>query len=192
MKFFTAVSGIVLAASGVAAQLTAPMQNYNVSSPVSNGPYVAGQVLPCTIQLFDTVPTVPQLTISLTSATSSNVSYVISSSVDVSKTSASAKQNGNVTYYEHSVNYNIPSTVTPGTYNVVFLDTLTNTHLDVPINVLPVASTPSASSAAGTGSSAAPTASVFKPSSDVASMAPGLTTKAIVSLAGVAALAYMF
>ena len=135
---------------------------------------------------------VPQLTISLTSATSSNVSYVISSSVDVSKTSASAKQNGNVTYYEHSVNYNIPSTVTPGTYNVVFLDTLTNTHLDVPINVLPVASTPSASSAAGTGSSASPTASIFKPSSDVGSMAPGLTTKVIVSLAGVAALAYMF
>ncbi|KAI8376955.1 hypothetical protein BD560DRAFT_391263 [Blakeslea trispora] len=192
MKFFTAVSGIAFALSSVAAQLTAPMQNYNVSSPVSNGPYVAGRVLPCTIQLFDTVPTVPQLTISLT-ATSSNTSYVIASTVDVSKTSASAKQNGNVTYYEHSVNYNIPATVAPGTYNVVFLDTLTNTHLDVPINVLPVASTPSANSATGSGASAAPTSSVFKPSTnDVASIAPSLTTKAIVSLAGVATLAYMF
>lgn len=55
MKFTAIASGIILAASSVAAQLTAPMQNYNVSSPVSNGPYVVGQILPCTIQLFENV-----------------------------------------------------------------------------------------------------------------------------------------
>jgi hypothetical protein len=55
MKFFTFASGIALAITSVAAQLTAPMQNYNVSSPVSNGPYVVGQVLPCTVQLFENV-----------------------------------------------------------------------------------------------------------------------------------------
>jgi hypothetical protein len=54
MKFFS-IAGIALAITSVAAQLTAPMQNYNVSSPVSNGPYVVGQVLPCTVQLFENV-----------------------------------------------------------------------------------------------------------------------------------------
>lgn len=56
MKFLTIASGVALAITGAAAQLTAPMQNYNVSSPVSNGPYVEGQVLPCTVQLFDNIP----------------------------------------------------------------------------------------------------------------------------------------
>ncbi|KAI8047956.1 uncharacterized protein B0P05DRAFT_565044 [Gilbertella persicaria] len=191
MKFFAAVSGIALALTSVAAQLTAPMQNYNVSSPVSNGPYVAGQVLPCTIQLFENVVSDIALSISLTSVASSNVSYTIASSVDTSKTSASAKQNGNVTYYEHSVNYNIPTTITPGAYNVVFFDSRTNTHLDVPINVLPVASASVVKSASATGASSSSSPSIFKGTSDVAAMAPGLTTKVIVSLAGVAALAYM-
>lgn len=54
MKFI-AIAGIVAALTSVSAQLTSPMQNYNVSSPVSNGPYVMGQILPCTIQLFENV-----------------------------------------------------------------------------------------------------------------------------------------
>jgi hypothetical protein len=53
MKFFTICSVFGLAVSGAFAQLTSPMQNYNVTSPVSNGPYVAGQVLPCTVDIFD-------------------------------------------------------------------------------------------------------------------------------------------
>ena len=44
----------MMAASAMA-QMTAPMKNYNVTSPVSNGPYVAGQVLPCTYVLFSEV-----------------------------------------------------------------------------------------------------------------------------------------
>ncbi|KAI8639523.1 hypothetical protein BD408DRAFT_421273 [Parasitella parasitica] len=193
MKFSVIASGIILAATSVAAQLTAPMQNYNVSSPVSNGPYVVGQILPCTIQLFENVMSDIALSISLSSAaTGSNLTYPIAASVDVSKTSASAKQNGNITYYEHSVNYNIPTTVVPGAYNVVFLDSKTNTHLDVPINVLPAASASAIKSAASTGAAAAtPTSagSIFKDNGNgVAAMSP---SKAIVSLACVAVLAYM-
>ena len=37
------------------AQITAPTRNYNVTSPVSNGPYVIGQILPCTYRLFSDV-----------------------------------------------------------------------------------------------------------------------------------------
>ncbi|KAK4512773.1 Small subunit (SSU) processome component [Mucor velutinosus] len=193
MKFTAIASGIILAASSVAAQLTAPMQNYNVSSPVSNGPYVVGQILPCTIQLFENVVSDIALSISLDSAAAgSNLTYPIAASVDVSKTTASAKQNGNITYYEHSVNYNIPTTVVPGAYKVVFLDSKTNTHLDVPINVLPAASASAIISAASTGAAAATSTSagsIFKESGNgVAAMSP---SKAIVSLACVAVLAYM-
>jgi hypothetical protein len=38
--------------SATTAQITAPTRNYNVTSPVSNGPYVVGQILPCTYRLF--------------------------------------------------------------------------------------------------------------------------------------------
>lgn len=41
-----------LSAVLVDAQLMAPTHNYNVSSPVTNGPYVVNQMLPCTYRLF--------------------------------------------------------------------------------------------------------------------------------------------
>lgn len=55
MKCIAIATGIFAALTSVTAQLTSPMQNYNVSSPVPNGPYVMGQILPCTIQLFENV-----------------------------------------------------------------------------------------------------------------------------------------
>jgi hypothetical protein len=57
MKLSTLVTGFAFTFTGVICQLTAPMQNYNVSSPVPNGPYVVGQVIPCTIELFENVMT---------------------------------------------------------------------------------------------------------------------------------------
>lgn len=134
-----------------------------------------------------------QLSISLESAVSTNATYVVAASVDVSKTTASAKKNGNVTYYEHSVNYKIPTTLIPGVYKVVFFDSRTNTHLDVPINVLPVASASVVKNPSMTGSSTlSPTSpgSIFKSDNGngVGTMSP---TKAVLSLACVAAFALM-
>lgn len=60
---------------------------------------------------------------------------VITDNADVSKTEASAKHDGNITYYEHSFNFKIPSTVAPGRYNVVFFDASTNTELPIPIEI---------------------------------------------------------
>jgi hypothetical protein len=132
------------------------------------------------------------LSISLTSAAAgSNVSIPIAQNVDVNKNTASAKQNGNVTYYEQSVNYQIPATVTPGTYNVVFLDTKTATHLDVPINVLPAASASVIKTPGVTGTAASPSGSVvsvFK-NNGIATMSP--SSKAIIALACVAVMASM-
>ncbi|KAG0748588.1 hypothetical protein G6F57_002172 [Rhizopus arrhizus] len=191
MKFLAAASGLLLAVTGTIAQLTAPMQNYNVSSPVSNGPYVAGRILPCTVDVFANVPSDIALSVSLTSTTNTSISYVITSTLDTSKTSDSFRTKNNVSYYEHSYNYNIPTTITPGTYNVVFLDSKTNTHLDVPITILPVTATSVISSSAGATAGASATSSsqgsIFK--SDAASV---MSTTSVLSLAaGAAALAIM-
>lgn len=56
MKFTTIASLVFTAVvTTVSAQITAPTRNYNVTSPVSNGPYVVSQILPCTYRLFSDV-----------------------------------------------------------------------------------------------------------------------------------------
>ncbi|KAI7874554.1 hypothetical protein K492DRAFT_137687 [Lichtheimia hyalospora FSU 10163] len=126
------------------AQLSAPMRNYNVTSPVSNGPYVVDRILPCTYRLMSDVdsscmdPYKFALSIS-SSGSGKNATQpepiMITDNADVSKTEASAKHDGNMTYYEHSFNFKIPSTVAPGRYNVVFFDASTNTELPIPIEI---------------------------------------------------------
>ena len=54
MKSILLLTGFVMS---VCAQLTAPTKNYNVTSPVINGPYVVNQILPCTYRLFSNVDT---------------------------------------------------------------------------------------------------------------------------------------
>ena len=53
----TCLATFIYAATIASAQLTAPTRNYNVTSPVTNGPYVIGQILPCTYRLFSDVDT---------------------------------------------------------------------------------------------------------------------------------------
>lgn len=56
MKFATITSLVLTTVlATVSAQITAPTRNYNVTSPVSNGPYVVNQILPCTYRLFSDV-----------------------------------------------------------------------------------------------------------------------------------------
>ncbi|KAI9262718.1 hypothetical protein BY458DRAFT_515187 [Sporodiniella umbellata] len=133
----------------VAAQLTSLTRNYNVTSPVTNGPYVVGQILPCTYRLFSDVDTSAlNLEIDLESVPQgvqgTNItSLPIAAPADVSKTDAFIKREGNRTYYEHSINFSIPPTVKPGNYRVVFFDKSTNTRLPVPIEIRPAASSTS-------------------------------------------------
>ncbi|KAF7729732.1 hypothetical protein EC973_003810 [Apophysomyces ossiformis] len=192
MKLFGLLSLLVAAAVSVGAQETAPMKNYNVSSPVRNGPYVVGQILPCTYQLFpDIDSSVLHLNIQL-QATSpgQNTSLVIATDVDVTKTPASVMHNGNVTYYEHSINYQIPKTVAPGTYNVNFIDTSTNTQLSIPIEIRAAAApTPSASATGANGSK--PSGGIFVPGNSGVATSPGLATKTLLALAAVAGVAFM-
>ena len=63
----------------------------------------------------------------------------IAITADVSKTDAFVKREGNLTYFEHSINFNIPTTVKPGNYHAVFFDKSTNTKLPIPIEIRPAA-----------------------------------------------------
>ncbi|KAI9484490.1 hypothetical protein BDB00DRAFT_774843 [Zychaea mexicana] len=184
------------AAGGAMAQMTAPMKNFNVTSPVSNGPYVAGQILPCTYVLFSEVDSSSlQLQIVLepvsggasNSTTTAPTTMVIAQSADVSKTDGSAKQNGNMTYYEHSINYSIPKAATPGNYDVVFKDLSTNTDLSVPIEIRPMSAATSSHPSA-TGSSGGDM-SVFASAPSMHHQQ--LTAKALWALAIVAGVAIM-
>lgn len=130
------------------------------------------------------------LSVSLVSAANSSTSFVIATTLDTSKSPDSVRTKNNVTYYEHSVNYNIPTNIPLGSYNVVFLDSKTNTQTSIPITILPVSSSSVVPSAAATGSSGTPSstnASIFK-NDAVTTVSPA---KAILSLAAVAVLASM-
>lgn len=70
---------------------------------------------------------------------------VIAQDADVSKTDASIKHDGNSTYYEHSINFKIPESVTPGQYKVIFRDASTNTELPIPIEIRAAAPSSAAS-----------------------------------------------
>ncbi|KAL0088513.1 hypothetical protein F4703DRAFT_1846832 [Phycomyces blakesleeanus] len=236
MKVLGLVSFLVATVAGVSAQLSAPMKNYNVTSPVSNGPYVVGQVVPCTYQLFNEYDTsgmphihiqniiiffitttreeeknvktnaiilVLKLQISLESATNSSINFPITTNADISKTTEFSKFEGNYTYYEHSINYQIPSTVAVGQYNVVFLDATTQTKLVVPIEVRAAAVIPSttippskaategsSSPTGGSGASTPASSNIFAGNSG-AMTSPGLATKTLFALAAVAGIAFM-
>ncbi|KAI8096787.1 uncharacterized protein BX664DRAFT_324829 [Halteromyces radiatus] len=190
MKFSVAAF-VVSAIATVAAQVPNPTGIFNVTSPTPNSPYVAQQILPCTYRIFQDVDTTGiTLNIQLSStAAGSNTTLVIATNADVSKSSNSANQNGNITYYEHSVNYNIPTTVTPGSYKVSFI--ANGAPLDIPISILPAASS-TALSKSGSASGSSPTSSggsIF--TGDASRMNFDLTTKTMMALTAVAGIAFV-
>ncbi|KAI8332456.1 hypothetical protein BC941DRAFT_436754 [Chlamydoabsidia padenii] len=190
MKFSVAAF-VAATMAAVSAQVTSPTGVFNVSSPTPNSPYVAQQILPCTYQLFQNVDTSGiTLNINLIStAAGSNVTLNIATNADMSKSSNSAKQNGNVTYYEHSNNYLIPSTVVPGNYKVSFV--ANGAALDIPITILPAAASSSLVSKSGTATGSGAGASSTGSGTIFNNNAPrmGLATKTVVALTAVAGIA---
>ncbi|KAI8381251.1 uncharacterized protein BYT42DRAFT_513541 [Radiomyces spectabilis] len=201
MKFLVPLLALCAA---VSAQLTAPTRNYNVTSPVSNGPYVVGQILPCTYRLFSDVDSsalVLQITLEpvivassalASSVNATNTTLTIAENADVTKTEASVKHEGNLTYFEHSINYNIPAMVKPGNYKVIFSDKSTNTKLPIPIEIRPAAvSTTSNIKASATGVTdrSQSSGSIF--AEGAAAMLMPEATKTFVALAAAAGIAWM-
>jgi hypothetical protein len=112
----------------------------------------------------------------------------IAATADVSKTDAFVKHEGNLTYYEHSINFNIPSNVKPGNYFVVFFDKGTNTKLPVPIEIRPAAAPTSSGTKTqntGTPGSSQSPGSIFAQGT-ASSITPTNALFALVAVAGVA------
>lgn len=127
---------------------------------------------------------------SSSSANGSANATVIIDNADVSKNDGSIKKNGNNTYYEHSINYNIPKTLSAGNYQVAFKDLSTNTELAVPIEIRPVEASSSVASASKTGSgSQGGESSMFAGAPSTKYL--DLTTKTLLALAAVAGVAIM-
>lgn len=102
------------------------------------------------------------------------------------------KREGNLTYFEHSINFNIPSTVKPGNYHVVFFDKSTNTKLPIPIEIRPAAvptSTGIKTSSTGTPGHSQSPGSIF--AQGAASSVTPLASKFALALVGVAAIAFL-
>ncbi|CEP07823.1 hypothetical protein [Parasitella parasitica] len=192
---FVSMSCLVFAAVSAAAQITAPTRNYNVTSPVSNGPYVIGQILPCTYRLFSDVDSSAlnlQIDLEPTPAGVNATTIPIAVTADVSKTDAFVKREGNLTYFEHSINFNIPTTVKPGNYHCVFFDKSTNTKLPIPIEIRPAAvptSTGIKTQITGAPGHSQSPGSIFAQAA--ASNISPLTTKTLVALVTVAGVAFL-
>lgn len=134
-----------------------------------------------------------QINLESTTVGTNITSIPIATSADVSKTDAFVKREGNLTYFEHSINFNIPSTVKPGNYQVVFLDKSTNTKLPIPIEIRPAAVPTSTGlrtqSTGAPGHSQSP-GSIFAQGGASSTNTP-LTTSTLIALVGVAGIAFL-
>lgn len=134
-----------------------------------------------------------QVNLEATVVGTNTTSILIAATADVSKTDAFVKREGNLTYFEHSINFNIPSTVKPGNYQVVFLDKSTNTKLPIPIEIRPAAvptSTGSKTQSTGAPGHSQSPGSIFAQGAASSTNAP-LTTRTLISLVGVAGIAFL-
>lgn len=134
-----------------------------------------------------------QINLEATAVGTNLTSIPIATTADVSKTDAFVKREGNLTYFEHSINFNIPSTVKPGNYQVVFFDKSTNTKLPIPIEIRPAAAPTSTGlktqSTGAPGHSQSP-GSIFAQGAASSAQTP-LTTRALIALVGVAGVAFL-
>ncbi|KAI9355760.1 hypothetical protein BD770DRAFT_366379 [Pilaira anomala] len=132
MKFFILLSALALAVKAQVIQ--SPTYQFNVTSPTPNSPYVANQILPCIYDIAENTTSYNlQLSILLIGSNSSTPMIM---SADISQGfSFQKKIDGGAIVYEHQLNYNIPVNTTAGSYEVVYLDNLTQTRVSIPITI---------------------------------------------------------
>ncbi|KAG2173135.1 hypothetical protein INT43_004508, partial [Umbelopsis isabellina] len=161
---------IACAVNLVVAQVQAPDGSFNVTNPIQGGTFVSGKTLPIVYDLLDN-PIALELNVYLVPSDSTNGNsseITIKQNADISEDASSMHSQNNETYWEHTINFPLPSTLAAGAYNVVFQDVLSHTNTTVPIMInavpasssaasMPSASATSVSSTAGASSSLATT-----------------------------------
>ncbi|KAI8642076.1 hypothetical protein BD408DRAFT_417040 [Parasitella parasitica] len=157
MKFsaIAFLSSLIAGASALQNFQTADKQ-LNITSPLLDGVYVAGQILPLSyIPLNSDVA----LNIYLKGANTSFNETAIALKADISNDPNSniPIKVDNVTYYQHSINYAIPITYSAGSYECIFENTVSGTNSSIPISLLAYTPPSDATSAIATASAATET-----------------------------------
>ncbi|KAI8982278.1 hypothetical protein BDF20DRAFT_810154, partial [Mycotypha africana] len=131
----------------VSTEVVSPSHTYNVTLPVPNAPYVAGQMLPIAYTLPDDADLPKRLSLSISLTTQDpNLNFtdiVITPNADISQGFSFKRTLNTFIYYEHQLSFSIPNTTLPGNYFVVFSDSISKTNTSIPIVIRPYA--PSAS-----------------------------------------------
>lgn len=184
--------GLPLVASQI---VTAPHQNFNVTAPIVNGVYVAGQKLPLIYRLLSNRNTVGlQMAVTVTAAPPLDANFttvIIADPADVSETIQFAKILDNITYWEHQYNWDIPTTTIPGSYFANFISKDTNTNASIPITIRPPGTYTDLSTGLNpsqTGASGLPTFSTNHPFGSDGGLAFSVS-KTLLALGSVAVLA---
>ncbi|KAI8973626.1 hypothetical protein BDF20DRAFT_883310 [Mycotypha africana] len=160
VKLFVLLSTLAIA---VRAQVQSPTSLFNVTSPSPNAIYVASRILPC-IYDISSEATADKLQLSIY-LMGTNTSQQITASADISQGFSFKKDiSDGVVAYEHQINYNIPTTTAAGSYQVVYVDNVSQTNVSIPITIR-AAPTPSPSASVGSGTSAAGSSAQASPTS---------------------------
>ncbi|KAL9555769.1 hypothetical protein MBANPS3_002208 [Mucor bainieri] len=157
MKFSAiALLGSLIASASALQNFQTADKQLNISSPLLNGVYVAGQILPLSytplssnivLNIYLKGANVNESAIALNADTSNDPTNNVPIKVD------------NVIYYQHSINYAIPTTYPAGNYECIFENVATHTNTSIPVSFLAYVPPAGASSAIPTAAASAPAAS---------------------------------
>ncbi|KAG1117099.1 hypothetical protein PS15m_007740 [Mucor circinelloides] len=159
MKFSAiALLGSLIAGASALQNFQTADKQLNISSPLLNGIYVAGQILPLS---YTPLESNVVLNIYLKGADASFNESAIALNADTSNdpTSNVPVKVDTITYYQHSINYAIPTTYPAGNYECIFENVATHTNTSVPISLLAYVPPSGASSAIATAAPTAPAVS---------------------------------
>ncbi|CAO3634967.1 unnamed protein product [Cunninghamella blakesleeana] len=127
------------------AQIQAKSNEFNISSPLEDGVYVAGQKLPITYVITDSSSSLNLNIYFVPTAGVNFTSLVIAHKADVSDIAGAVVTINGKSYWQHTYNYAIPPNAPAGFYHVVFESVGTSTNTTVPVNIRPFVNITSAS-----------------------------------------------
>ncbi|CAO3592783.1 unnamed protein product [Absidia cylindrospora] len=142
------------------AQIKSKSGEFNLTSPLEDGVYVAGQQLPITYIILDSGSRL-NLNIYFQPAPGVNsTGTIIAQNADVSEVAGAVVIINGRSYWQHTYNYNLPPNVPQGNFFVIFESVNTNINTSVPVIIRPyVNMTTTIASSSIPASMASPTAS---------------------------------
>ncbi|RCI05900.1 hypothetical protein CU098_012740 [Rhizopus stolonifer] len=138
MKFSITLVITALFSAVSAAEVTMTDGQVRISSPISGGVYNQGKTLPFTYKTI-VEPLNVALNMYLRGTDCNYPETILFANADVFLDSPNATpiHAGPKTYYEHSLNYIIPSSLPTGNYAVTYQNTNTGVNTTIPIYIQP-------------------------------------------------------